>query len=271
MISIQNVWYRYPGADDQFALQSVTLSIAKGEFVALLGANGSGKSTLARMLNGLLQPTRGSVTVDGLAASDPAQRNRILRQVQMIFQNPENQAVGLTPAEDVAFGLVNIGWPRAQLAARVDWALDLVGLSARRNIPVSALSGGEQQKLAAAACLALEPEWLVLDEATAMLDPAARRHFLQTLHGIRKQKHLGIVLITHYLEDVLDADRIVLMDRGTVRAAGRPSEILGQPDLLEECGLELPFLPALARELNHGGLHVPPFPTVDELVHTLCR
>ncbi|MDB4894120.1 MAG: ecfA [Firmicutes bacterium] len=239
--------------------------------MALLGANGSGKSTLARMLNGLLLPARGTVTVDGLATSDEAQRHQLRRRVQMIFQNPENQAVGLTPAEDIAFGLVNIGWPRQQLAARIDWALEQVGLAAKRDRPVHALSGGEQQKLATAACLALGPRWLVLDEATAMLDPAARWQFRQTLDTIRRQERLGVIWITHHLEEVLGADRIVLMDGGRVHAVGRPGDVLGQPQLLEQCGVELPYLPALARELREAGLDVPSFPTIDELVTTLCR
>jgi energy-coupling factor transport system ATP-binding protein len=270
-ISIQDLWYAYPGADNRFALQSITLTVADGEFVALLGANGSGKSTLARMLNGLLLPARGTVSVDGLATSDEAQRQQIRRRLQMIFQNPENQAVGLTPAEDIAFGLVNIGWPRQQLAARIDWALGQVGLTEKRDRPVHALSGGEKQKLATAACLALGPRWLVLDEATAMLDPAARRHFLQTLHALRRQERLGVILITHQLEEVLGADRIVLMDGGTVRAVGPPADLLGQSQLLEQCGVELPYLPALARELREGGLDLPMCPTIDELVKTLCQ
>jgi energy-coupling factor transport system ATP-binding protein len=253
MIIFQGVHFCFPIDPEEgshFALQDLSFQVAEGEFVGVLGPNGSGKSTLARLLNGLNLPTAGTVTVDGLATDDPAQLPAIRRKVQMIFQNPENQIIGSTVAEDVAFGLANIGCPADQIAARTARALDLVEMGALAERPVHQLSGGEKQKLAAASALALAPRYLVLDEATAMLDPTARRHFLDVLRDVRRQTGQAMIHITHNLAELLDADRLILLDHGEIQAEGHPRALLQQPDLLERCGIELPFLAALALRLH---------------------
>jgi energy-coupling factor transport system ATP-binding protein len=271
MITVADAWFHYPD-EEAPALRSISLAIAPGEYVAILGPNGSGKSTLARLLNGLLLPARGTVTVNGADTADRDKAWSIRRAVQMIFQNPENQIVGSTLAEDVGFGLSNIGWPQAVISARIHEALALVGLADRRDSSPHALSGGEKQKLAAAAALALDPAYLILDEATAMLDPESRILFLTALHAMRRQRPFGLIAITHHLEEVLGADRIFLLDEGELQAVAPPAELLRRPDLLERCGIEVPFLPALAERLHRGGLTgLPAVPTVEELVVKLCE
>lgn len=270
MLELQDVWFRYPEAED-YSVQGLSLTVSEGEFTAILGPNGSGKSTLARLLTGLCQPTHGQVLVDGRDTRDREALWEVHRTVQMIFQNPENQIVGTSLADDVAFGLANIGLPQAEMAGRVAWALSLVGLGDRADASPHSLSGGEKQRLAVAAALALEPRYLVLDEATAMLDPTVRRGLMATLIGIRRERRLGLIHITHHFEEAMEADRVVLMEEGRLRLVATPAELLGQPDLLTGCGIDLPYLPALAARLRQGGLtDLAPNPTLSEVVKQLC-
>ncbi|MCW5951903.1 MAG: ATP-binding cassette domain-containing protein [Propionibacteriaceae bacterium] len=240
MIVVDDARFRYqPGGPD--VLAGVDLTIADGEHVALLGRNGSGKSSLARLLNGLHRPTGGSVLVDGLDVADPARLPAVRRSVQMVFQTPENQQVGTTVFDDIAFGLANIAVPTAQMPARAAAALAEVGLPVGLERQVVTLSGGELQRLALAAVLALRPRHLVLDEVTAMLDPAGRGQVLAAIRRIRAESGLAVIQITHHLDEIEDADRAIVIDRGRVLAEGSVPEILADSALLAACGLQAPY------------------------------
>ncbi|UQZ82315.1 Energy-coupling factor transporter ATP-binding protein EcfA1 [Paenibacillus konkukensis] len=265
MISIQSVSFSYTGAGtNEWALRDVDLDIAPNEFVALLGPNGSGKSSLSRLLNGIEWPTEGIVTVDGLSTADPAAIAAIRRTVQIVFQNPENQQVGVTVGEDIAFGLSNIGWPQHDLSARTKWALQLVDLPVDEDRLVAHLSGGEKQKLALASVLALSPRYLILDESTSMLDPIARKQFVDILHAARREQPFAVIYITHHLEEVVNADRLVLFEKGRIRAIGTPEQLLQEGELLEACGLELPFGRRLALSLRKAGIPLSASPDLEE-------
>lgn len=280
MISIQNVTFYYNEPDDesesdntgvQPALSDVSLDIQPGEFVALLGRNGSGKSSLSRLLNGIELPTRGTVTIEGRLTAHPQSVQTIRQAVQIVFQNPENQQVGLTVGEDIAFGLSNIGWPQQEIRSRIAWAIQLVGLEADEERPVTHLSGGEKQKLALASVLALAPRYLILDEATSMLDPVARRQFMETLHEVREQFPFTLIYITHHLEEVTSADRWVLFREGRIVRSGPPAELQRDTRLLNDCGLELPYYYQLAELLRDSGIPVPAVLGEPELRELLCR
>ncbi|MDB5084348.1 MAG: polyamine transporter ATPase [Bacilli bacterium] len=270
MIRIENVSYQYPFSDRQ-VIRNITLEIQKGEHIAILGANGSGKSTLTRLLNGLLFPQTGSIQVDGLLTTNSKTIGDIRRKVQIVFQNPDNQIVGTTLEEDIRFGLSNIGFPIEEIESQVNHVLKLVGLEGQQRKSVHALSGGEKQKLALASVLALSPQYLILDEATAMLDPGSRRQFLQTIQQIRSDEQRSIVTVTHYFDEVVNVDRIVLLKEGQIERIAEPQQLIQHPEVLEACGVELPYLPAIAQQLRTIGIKVNPFPTIQELVDVLCR
>jgi energy-coupling factor transport system ATP-binding protein len=274
MIRVHNVSYTYleehEGVGGEYALRNVTLEIPDGAYVAFMGRNGSGKSTLARILNGLLNPQQGFVTVDGLDTRD-GKRQQLRRIVQLVFQNPENQIVGVTLEDDIAFGLSNIGYPQRDMADRISWALKQVGLDGRQRHPVFELSGGEKQKLALASVLALSPRYIILDEATSMLDTASREQFLQTLHQIRKSEEFGLIQISHHFEEVWGADHLVLFRSGSIESAGTPESLLREPEQLEACGVELPYLAEVSANLRKHGLELPLWPTEQELISALCR
>ncbi|MFF2015564.1 ATP-binding cassette domain-containing protein [Paenibacillus sp. NPDC058177] len=278
MIDIRNAtfYYNEPDEEDEDAghkpaLSHVSLNIPFGEFVAFLGRNGSGKSSLSRLLNGIELPTEGTVLVEGHNTSERSSLPAIRRAVQIVFQNPENQQVGITVGEDIAFGLSNIGWPQEEIASRIAWAIQLVGLEADEERPVSNLSGGEKQKLALASVLALAPCCLILDEATSMLDPVARRQFVETLHEVRKQVPFTLIYITHHLEEVTGADRWVLFRSGEIVAEGTPAQLEQDTVLLENCGLELPYYHRLAGLLRQQGISVPADMNEQNLRDLLCR
>ncbi len=258
MISLRDVSFAYEAAGPvTFALRHVNLEIGNHEFIALLGPNGSGKSSLSRLLNGIEIPAEGTIEVDGLDTTDRKMLGEIRRKVQIVFQNPENQQVGISVGEDIAFGLSNIGCPQREMSGRIRHSLALAGLDVEYDRLVTELSGGEKQKLALAAVLALNPDYLILDEATSMLDPMARKQFLSSLHEARRQQPFTLIYVTHHLEEVLAADRLVLIKEGAIAAAGSPADILANEPLLAECGLELPFPRALALRLQQHGLPVP--------------
>lgn len=256
MIEVRDLFFRYSGAD---VLQGVDLALEPGELVVLTGPNGCGKTTLARHLNGLLTPTRGTVRVDGLPSTDPEVR----RLVGMVFQEPESQIVAPVVEEDLAFGLENLGLPREEMRARVDWALERLGLTEVRRAEPHLLSGGQKQRLALASVLAMKPRYLVLDEPTTMLDPFSRREVLALLHDLLAQDGLAVILVTHRLEEALGASRAVVMDRGRIRFQGAPAELLCQTELLAELGLEMPDLTRLGEALRARGFD-PPRPVLSE-------
>lgn len=254
------------------ALDAVSLAIYRGEFVAVLGANGSGKSTLARHLNALLLPDAGQVLVDGLDTRDAQRVWSVRERVAMVFQNPDNQIVAAVVEEDVAFGPENVGLPPAEIRRRVSDALAEVGLTELRRRAPSALSGGQKQRLAIAGALALRPACLVLDEPTAMLDPAGRQEVLATVRRLRAESGMTVVYITHAMDEAALADRVIVLSRGQVALTGTPREVLTRPDLLGPLGLEPPPAAVAAERLRRAGLGLPPdILTLEELVDALCR
>lgn len=258
LIRVQGVHFNY-GAEagrSTPALQGVDLDIGPGEFVAVIGHNGSGKSTLARHLNALLLPTAGDVWVKGWNTRDPAHRREIRRAVAMVFQNPDNQIVATVVEEDVAFGPENQGVPEQELRARVEWAMEVTGISTLRHRAPQRLSAGQKQRLALAGALALRPECLVLDEATAMLDPSGRRAVLDVV-GSLQQAGMALLLITHSMEEAVLAERVVVLSEGRVALQGTPQQVFAREASLHTLGLDLPPTARLAR-LLHG--RVPDFP-----------
>lgn len=263
--------YTLDGEKTLRALDNVSLQITEGEYVCLIGPNGSGKSTLARHLNALLLPAAGDVFVDGLSTGAEEHRWEIRRRVGLVFQNPDNQIVATTVEEDVAFGLENMGTDPPLIVERVKEALELVGMSALAQHAPHLLSGGQKQRLAIAGIIAMRPRCLVLDEPTAMLDPRGRREVLATIRMLNRQEKVTVVHITHFMEETLEADRIIVMDRGKIACSGTPAEIFSGELDLESLEMDMPAIPALARALREGGLPVPPDTlNVDQLVDYLC-
>jgi energy-coupling factor transport system ATP-binding protein len=254
------------------ALSGLNLEVRKGEFLAVVGPNGSGKSTLARYLNALLTPVGGRVLVDGLDTGRPENVWEIRRRVGMVFQNPDNQIVSSLVEEDVAFGPENLGLPSDEVRQRVDEALQLTGLSEYRQHAPHLLSGGQKQRLAIAGVLAMRPACLVLDEPSAMLDPAGRRELMTTLLRLNRSRGVTVVLVTHFMEEAALADRIAVMSRGRLAGLGSPARVFTEVELLEELGLELPLPAELAHGLKKRGFPVPgEILTAGDLVAFLCR
>lgn len=253
------------------ALKDVTAQIKKGEFTAIIGTNGSGKSTLARHLNALLIPTEGELIVEGMRTSDAGRVWDIRQKVGMVFQNPDNQLVAAVVEEDVAFGPENLGVPPEEIRERVDLALEKVGMTSYRKQAPSMLSGGQKQRVAIAGVLAMKPDCIVLDEPTAMLDPKGRKEVMDTIHELNKTEGITIVLITHFMEEAVTADHILVIDRGVLKMEGTPREIFSQADKVTEIGLDVPVPADLARRLRKKGLAVSEkCMTDDELGEALC-
>jgi energy-coupling factor transport system ATP-binding protein len=273
MLTLAGVSYRYPGAEVLTrppALDGISLSVARGEYVALLGHNGSGKSTLARLLNGLLLPSAGRVLVDGLDTRDSPRRARVRERVGMIFSDPDNQIIATLVEDDVAWGLAARGYGRAEIAARVDAVLAAVGLAEQRHRPPHELSGGQRQRLAIAGVLALRPSCIVADEPTALLDPLARREMLGLLRGLHRERGLTIVHVTHLLEEAAHADRIVVLSQGRIALVGSPATIFADLGRLRALRLIVPEVALLAERLRLAGVPVPPETvTPEELVSVL--
>ena len=254
------------------ALRGVTLSIGAGEFVAVLGANGSGKSTLARHLNALLLPSEGHCYVRGMDTRDEALRWDIRQEVSMVFQNPDNQLIAAVVADDVAFGPENLGVPPAEIRRRVADALALVGMECYAQAAPHLLSGGQKQRIAIAGAIAMQTHSLVLDEPTAMLDPRGRAEVLSAVERLHEEQGMTIVYITHFMEEAIAADRIVLMDAGQVVMDGTPREIFSQPEKVRALGLDVPLAADIAERLRRGGRDLPQdIVTDEELLHCLSR
>lgn len=253
------------------ALKDVTAQIKKGEFTAIIGTNGSGKSTLARHLNALLLPTEGELIVEGMRTSDAGRVWDIRQKVGMVFQNPDNQLVAAVVEEDVAFGPENLGVPPEEIRERVDLALEKVGMTSYRKQAPSMLSGGQKQRVAIAGVLAMKPDCIVLDEPTAMLDPKGRKEVMDTIHELNKKEGITIVLITHFMEEAVTADHILVIDRGVLKMEGTPREIFSQADKVTEIGLDVPAPADLARRLRKKGMAVSEkCMTDEELGEALC-
>lgn len=269
-LEFKNVDYAYPSGDSDYiqALYSVSMSIERGEFVALVGCNGSGKSTLARLTNGLIEPDRGEVTVDGKPTTDK-DLFEIRKKIGVVFQNPDNQMVTTIVEDDVAFGPENLGLDPADIRSRVDWALASVGMSEYAKSGPFRLSGGQKQRIAIAGVLALKPELMVLDEATGMLDPDGRKEVMDVVLKLHREENMSVLMITHFMEEAALADRIIILDRGHIVADGG-KELFDTPEVFERAGLELPASVRVANKLKDGGLDVGTPLTVDELVNAVA-
>ena len=272
ILETRNLTHTYIDGQNQemTALKGINLSIAPGEFVAIIGTNGSGKSTLARHFNGLLLPTEGQCLVAGMDTSLEENLWPVRQQVGMVLQNPDNQIVAAIVEEDVAFGLENIGVPGPEIRPRVQQALEVVGMTEYAKHAPHRLSGGQKQRVAIAGVLALEPRCIVLDEATAMLDPKGRQEIVSTVLRLNKEKHITIVYITHKMEEAILADRIIAMDQGTIALEGTPKEVFTQVDRIRALGLECPLAAEVANVLNKQGHKLPPILTHKELCEALC-
>lgn len=269
-VKFENVKFSYREEDGEFAVNGVTLSIEEGQFVAVLGRNGSGKSTLAKMINALLVPTEGSVTVFGLDASDPKNTFEIRKSAGMVFQNPDNQTVASIVEDDVAFGPENIGVPREEIGKRIDFALDAVGMQAYRHATPSRLSGGQKQRIAIAGVLAVMPKIMILDESTAMLDPKGRREVMDVIKKLNKERGMTVILITHFMDEALEADRAIVMHRGEAVMDGTPEEIFSRADELETYNLTLPRAAYISKKLAEGGMPVKGAFNAEELAEEIC-
>lgn len=253
------------------ALSDVTCTIPKGSFTAIIGTNGSGKSTLARHLNALYLPTAGEVIVEGMKTSDMEHIWDIRQKVGMVFQNPDNQLVAAIVEEDVAFGPENLGVPAEEIRKRVDYALEKVGMSAYRTHSPAMLSGGQKQRIAIAGVLAMHPDCIVLDEPTAMLDPLGRKEVMDTIHELNRSEGITIVLITHFMEEAVTADHVLVVDRTKLQMQGTAREVFTQADKLTAMGLDVPVAADLAHGLRKKGYEIPEdCMTDEELGEALC-
>ena len=254
------------------ALNDITLKVKKGEFIALLGANGSGKSTQARLINALLPLQRGKLLVNGFDAGIEANKREIRRACGMVFQNPDNQFVSSLVEEDIAFGLQNYDYPQEEISSRVAQVLEIVGLPGFEQRNPSFLSGGQKQRSTIAGVLAVDPDILILDEATSMLDSEGRKEVLETVQRLHRDHQKTVVMITHYVEEAILADRVCLLSAGRIIADGTPREILTQPELLGQTRLTAPFAVRLFFGLADKGLHLPEIPlTTNEIVRQICQ
>ena len=256
VISIKNIHYHYHDDDKREALSDVSIDVYPGEWLAIIGHNGSGKSTLAKMMNGLLEPNEGSIYIDGqLLTEETVYEAR--RKVGMVFQNPDNQFVGTTVEDDIAFGLENIGMPREEMIQKINSSLEMVRMTPFKDKEPARLSGGQKQRVAIAGMIALAPKVVILDEATSMLDPQGRFEVISTIQKLHKEKGITVISITHDLEEAASADRVLLMEGGKVNRIGTPSDIFEMGTALVEKGLDVPFSEKLKAVLKEKGLNVP--------------
>jgi len=275
MIKCNNVSFKYrshEGEEERYAVNGVTFEVKKGEFLVVLGHNGSGKSTIAKHMNALLLPSEGTVIVDNLDTSNSENLWRIRAKAGMVFQNPDNQLVATIVEEDVAFGPENLGVEPGEIRKRVDSSLKKVGMYEYRRHAPHLLSGGQKQRVAIAGILAMQPECIIFDESTAMLDPSGRQEVMKTIKDLNKNSHMTIVLITHFMEEAVDADRIVVIDKGKIVKLGAPREVFSNVEVMKNIGLDVPQMTELSYELNKAGISIKKdILTIDEMVNELCR
>ena len=279
IIKAKNVVHEFFRRDEEGNVESITtaldhvnLDVKAGQFIAILGHNGSGKSTLAKHINALLTPTEGVIWVDGMDVLDEDNTIPIRKTAGMVFQNPDNQIIASVVEEDVGFGPENIGVPTEEIWQRVEDSLKAVGMIEYRHHSPNKLSGGQKQRVAIAGVMAMRPKCIVLDEPTAMLDPNGRKEVLRSVMELRKREHITVILITHYMEEVVDADHVFVMDHGHVVMQGTPREIFSQVDTLKHYRLDVPQVTLLAHELHKAGVDVPEgILTTEELVSALCQ
>jgi len=274
MIKTDNLFFRYDDEKDldNFALKQINLHITDGEFVVIIGHNGSGKSTLSKLLNGIYYPTKGKILIDGLDTADEELIWEIRKRAGMVFQNPDNQLVATIVEEDVAFGPENLGLPSEVIRKRVDEALESVKMSDFKRKPPHHLSGGQKQRVAIAGILAMKPKCIIFDEPTAMLDPSGRKEVMQTIKHLNETEKMTIVHITHFMDEAVNADRIIVMDDGQIVLEGTPKQVFSQVEALRKIGLDVPQVTLLSYELQVLGYDVTSENlTVNELVDNLCQ
>lgn len=279
LIKARDVLFEYIRRDDEgnvegitTALDHVSLDVKQGDFVCILGHNGSGKSTLAKHINALLYPEEGSIWVDGINTRDDEKILEVRRRAGMVFQNPDNQIIGQIVEEDVGFGPENLGVPTSEIWERVEESLKAVGMYEYREFSPNKLSGGQKQRVSIAGVLAMHPKCIVLDEPTAMLDPKGRKEVVRAVRGLNQVEGVTVILITHYMEETVHADKIFVMDKGKVVMQGPPKDIFSQVEALKELRLDVPQVTLLAYELKKRGLDLPDgILTVDEMVDELKK
>ncbi|MDD6442000.1 MAG: energy-coupling factor transporter ATPase [bacterium] len=279
MIKTDKLVFEYEKQDDDGrvigvsrAIDEVDLEVKPGQFVAILGHNGSGKSTLAKHMNAILVPTDGTMWVDGKDTRKEDNIWDVRQSAGMVFQNPDNQIIGCVVEEDVGFGPENLGVPTEEIWQRVEESLRAVGMIEYREHSPNKLSGGQKQRVAIAGVMAMRPKCIVLDEPTAMLDPVGRREVLRSIQELRKREHITVILITHYMEEVVDADKVIVMDHGHIVMQGTPKEVFSQVDELKKYRLDVPQVTLLADELRKRGLDIPKgILRKEELVNLLCQ
>ena len=271
IISVKDVSFTYEEATES-ALSHVSMDVHKGEFLAVLGHNGSGKSTLAKLLNALYLPTEGKVTVCGYDTADEDHLWDVRQQAGMIFQNPDNQIVATVVRADVAFGMENLGVPYAEMVKRIDEALAAVRMSDKADAAPHMLSGGQKQRVAIAGILAMQPSVIIADEATAMLDPSGRKEVLKTIKRLNREKGITVVWITHFMEEAAQADRILVMNKGTTVLSGTPREVFEQVETLREIHLDVPHMTDLSQDLRKAGMPLSKgILTVEEMAEEVCK
>ncbi len=272
VIEINNVSFDYK-SDDTISrgVKDVTLNIERGSFVVVLGHNGSGKSTLARLLNGFLQPDQGDILVNGISTKQEEEIYNIRSKVGMVFQNPDNQMVASIIEDDLAFGPENLGIAPAEIRQRVDWALEAVNMFHNKDRDPNRLSGGQKQRVAIAAVLAMMPEVLILDEATAMLDPKGRSEVLATIERLNKEQNMTIILITHYMDEAINADKVVVMSGGEMVKYGTPRDVFMDTETIKRAGLELPIATQVSLLLQQKNYDIQTALSDKELLEALCQ
>ena len=275
MIEVKGVTFLYESNDQGDmvkALKDININVAKGEFVTIIGHNGSGKSTLAKHINALLKPSEGDVWVKGMNTKDDEETWNIRQTAGMVFQNPDNQIVATIVEEDVAFGPENLGVPSAEIRVRVEEALRTVGMLEYRDKGPHLLSGGQKQRIAIAGVIAMRPDCIILDEPTAMLDPSGRKDVIDTIKKLNREENITVVNITHFMEEAVTSDRVIVMEDGDIVLEGTPREVFSQVGKLKGLGLDVPQVTDLAFELRKEGIELPEdILTVDEMVMQLCQ
>ena len=273
-IELENVSFSYVLGEKQIirAVKNISLNIEEGSFVAIVGHNGSGKSTLAKLFNGLLIPDKGTVKVFGIDTKEEKRIFDVRKSVGMVFQNPDNQMVASVIEDDIAFGPENLGVEREEIIKRVDWALSKVGMLEHKKGTPFKLSGGQKQRLAIAGVLAIKPKVLVLDESTAMLDPQGRAEVMKVAHELNKESGITVIAITHYMEEALDADRLIVMNDGEIVEDGAPKDVFSKHEKLNSIKLSVPLVTQISRTINQMGITIDPtIMKKEELVNSLCQ
>lgn len=273
IVSVKDVSFEYVTEDSTFkAIDNLTLNVKQGEFVVVIGHNGSGKSTLSKNLNAILMPTKGDICIDGLNTKEEEHLWDIRQTAGMVFQNPDNQIVATIIEEDVAFGPENLGIEPVEIRKRVEEALKSVGMYELRDRQPHLLSGGQKQRVAIAGIIAMKPKCIIFDEATAMLDPSGRKEVMKTIKRLNKEENITVMHITHFMEEAVDADRVIVMEKGRKVLEGTPKQVFSKVEKLKSIGLDVPYMTELSKDLKDEGIDIDgDILTVDEMVMKLCQ